>query len=136
MTYTISGKKWTILNINERCAEILAWESESNVKSVEFDGDCFWVGHLKFSPYAVFKPFAVKDYCSNPADTDAIIDKCRDELNKVNVSYDSTGRMITSTKWNYIMIAHECTKLTAACIFFIELNTQLTLNSFMYHTVI
>jgi hypothetical protein len=62
------------------------------------------------------------NYCRSAHYTLPIIDKCWNELNKVNVSYDSTGRMITSTKWNSVMFAHDCTKLTAACICLIELN--------------
>jgi hypothetical protein len=115
MTYTISGKQYTEFDINKRCAEIMGIEYELNdiyvmvsdtVASIATGVDEF----MEYCP------------CYSPSDTDAIIDKCRDELNKVNVSYDSTGRMITSTKWNSIMIAHECTKLTAACICLIWLD--------------
>ena len=131
MTYTINGKEWTELDINRRCAELLAWESEPNVKSVEFDVNCFWVGHVTFSPFPVFKPFKVKDYCSNPADTDAIIDKCWDEL---SLYVDCDGDKVTyetfsdaafkplSTKQQFIMDKNKCTKLVAACICYIEIN--------------
>jgi hypothetical protein len=117
MTYTINGKEYTEFDINLRCAELLAWESEANVKSVEFDGDCFWVGHLTFSPYAVFKPFAVKDYCNNAADTDAIIDKCWDDL--TGFVFIADNGII---RWNLLMNRHNCTKLVAACICYIEIN--------------
>jgi hypothetical protein len=122
MTYTINGKEWGIYGINKRCAEILAWESEPNVKSVEFEANCFWVEHVGFSA------FPVKDYCNNPSDTDAIIDKCFDELMK---SVDNSGEpltgfhdlaMLSGAKWEWLIQEHNCTKLTAACICLIELN--------------
>jgi hypothetical protein len=115
MTYTINGKEWTKSNINERCAVLMGIEYQLNdiyvmvsdtVASIETGVDEF----MEYCP------------CYNPSDTDAIIDKCFDELNKVNVSYDSIGRMITSTKWNSIMIGHDCSKLIAACICYIEIN--------------
>ena len=111
MTYTINGKLYAEFGINKRCAEILAWESEPNVKSVEFDGNnCFWVEHVGFSA------FPVQHYCNNPADTDAIIDKCWDELMSVKYEYCVLSR------WQYLMHQHKCTKLVAACICFIEIN--------------
>jgi hypothetical protein len=110
MTYTINGKEYTEFDINKRCAELM--------KITVLDRHPVALGSylLLDCGFSDYNP------CSNPTDTWPIIDKCWDELNKVNVSYDSTGRMITSTKWNSIMIAHECTKLTAACICLIWLD--------------
>mgnify|MGYP003636227413 CR=1 FL=1 len=110
MTYTINGKEWGIYGINKRCAEILAWDSEHNVKSVEFEANCFWVEHVGFSA------FPVQNYCNNPSDTDAIIDKCWDELMVVHITDDYYAR------WECITNEHNCTKLVAACICLIELN--------------
>ena len=77
MTYTINGKEYSEFDINKRCAEILAWESEPHVNSVEFDRhNCFWVEHVGFSA------FQVEHYLNNPADTWPIIEKCWDDLNK------------------------------------------------------
>jgi hypothetical protein len=112
MTYTINGKEWGIYGINKRCAEILAWESEPNVKSVEFEANCFWVEHVGFSA------FPVQNYCNNPLDTDAIIDKCFDELNESILR--NGGRR--KSHWQDTMQQHNCTKLIAACICLIELN--------------
>jgi hypothetical protein len=116
MTYTISGKQYTEFDINKRCADILGLKvsKEQYMHYGDRDENVVLIGRARDS-YGV-------NYCSIWSDASAIIDKCWDELNKVNVSYDSTGRMITSTKWNSIMIAHECTKLTAACICLIWLD--------------
>jgi hypothetical protein len=112
MTYTINGKEWGAYGINKRCAEILAWESEPNVKSVEFNNNCFWVEHVGFSA------FPVQHYCNNPSDTDAIIDKCFDELNESILR--NGGRR--KSHWQDTMQQHKCTKLVAACICYIEIN--------------
>jgi hypothetical protein len=112
MTYTINGKEWGAYGINKRCAEILAWESEPNVKSVEFNNNCFWVEHVGFSA------FPVQHYCNNPSDTDAIIDKCFDELNESILR--NGGRR--KSHWQDTMQQHNCTKLVAACICYIEIN--------------
>jgi hypothetical protein len=116
MTYTINGKEWGVYGINKRCAEILAWESEPNVKSVEFDNNCFWVEHVGFSA------FPVQHYCNNPSDTDAIIDKCWDELMTINSVVFEKGIYSSETEWNQLMDKHNCTKLVAACICYIEIN--------------
>jgi hypothetical protein len=106
MTYTIKGKEWTGFDINWRCAELLAWELEPNVKSVEFDGNCFWVNGVS--------KYLVKHYCNNPTDTDAIIDKCWDEL--------MSPHHYNLNRWQRLIKKHNCTKLVAACICYIEIN--------------
>ena len=117
MTYIINGKQYAEFGINKRCAEILAWESEPNVKSVEFDGNnCFWVEHVGFSA------FPVQHYCNNPADTDAIIDKCLDELLEPVFCTDSNSFEWYQSRWSLLIEKHKCTKLVAACICFIEIN--------------
>jgi hypothetical protein len=119
MTYTINGKEWTEFEINKRCAELLAWESEPNVKGVEFDGNCFWVKHVGFSA------FPVQDYCINPVEAWLIIDKCLDDLLEY-VGFDGTADTnydgASCARWRYLMQKHNCTKLVAACICFIEIN--------------
>ena len=115
MTYTINGKEYSEFDINKRCAEILAWESEPHVKSVEFDRhNCLWVEHVGFSA------FPVEHYLNNPADTWPIIEKCWDDLNK---SILRNGGLRKS-HWQDTMQMHKCTKLVAACICFIELKEQ------------
>jgi len=111
MTYTINGKEYTEFDIDKRCAELLAWESEPNVKSVEFDRhNCFWVEHTGFSA------FPVQDYLINPSAAWPIIEKCWDELMRLYPN--------SLSKWEYIMQKHNCSKLVAACICLIELKEQ------------
>jgi hypothetical protein len=116
VTYTINGKEYTEFDINRRCAELLAWESEPNVKSVELGGEghnCFWVEHVGFSA------FLVQAYCNNITDAWPIIEKCWDELNDIWLEKD--GKTYISL-WKYLVQKHNCTKLVAACICFIEIN--------------
>jgi hypothetical protein len=99
MTYTIKGKQYTEDDINERCADLM----KVTVLIVRRD----------YNP------------CNNPSDTDAIIDKCFDELLS-DVDYNGLDAMhnddASSSKWEYLMQHHNCTKLVAACICLIELN--------------
>jgi len=109
--HTINGKEYSIFDINKRCAEILAWDSEPNVKSVELGGDghkCFWVESIGFHA------FTIEDYCNNILHTDAIIDKCWNEL--------AGGGDTLFSNWHKIRQDHNCSKLVAACICLIECN--------------
>ena len=64
-------------------------------------------------------------YTRNPLEVWPIIDKCWDEL---MVDVDDEGGlepyadMRFGTKWQLLMYKHNCTKLIAACICYIELN--------------
>jgi hypothetical protein len=92
MTYTINGKEYTEFDINKRCAELMAHE--------------------------------VVNYCRSAHYAWTIINKCWDELIEV---VDCMGHEITNDdigwcKWSYLMAQHNCTKLIAACICYIELN--------------
>jgi hypothetical protein len=104
MTYTINGKQYTEFDINERCAELMGAkyhiEQEDTVH-----------------PY-LYSEFLNEeiDYCNLAQDTDAIIDKCWDELMSVEYGYCVLSR------WQYLRHEHKCTKLVAACICLIELN--------------
>ncbi|MFT6991872.1 MAG: hypothetical protein ACJASL_003869 [Paraglaciecola sp.] len=91
MTYTINGKKWTKIDINQRCDELI-------------------YGGLRYG--------TIPNFCNNPSDTDAIIDKCWDELNESILR--NGGRR--KSHWQDTMQQHNCTKLIAACICYIELN--------------
>ena len=108
MKYTINGKEYSEFDINVQCSEILAWDSEPNVKSVEFVGGCFWVESIGYTS------FRVGDYCNNPADCWPIIEKCWGELNQLSILFES--------KWESTMNNHNCTKLVAACICLIEMS--------------
>jgi hypothetical protein len=120
MTYTINGKEWTKADINERCAVLMGIEYELNdiyvmvsdtVTSIETGVDEF----MEYCP------------CYSPSDTDAIIDKCFDELmTRVTTCGEKfVGReqnIIYGILWEYLMEKHKCTKLVAACICYIEIN--------------
>ena len=95
MTYTINGKEWTEFDINKRCAEILGVSHDVIVNMTSGN-------RTKFSP------------CSNPLHTWRIIEKCWDEL--MCSMYDGHIHWVDLTQ------GHQCTKLVAACICFIEEN--------------
>jgi hypothetical protein len=118
MTYTINGKEWTKADINKRCAELMGIEYELNdiyvmvsdtVTSIETGVDEF----MEYCP------------CYSPSDTDAIIDKCWDELMQ-DVGFDGEDDpdydYRFGTRWQYIIEEHKCSKLVAACICYIEIN--------------
>ena len=112
MKYTINGKEWTEFDINLRCAELLG-------------------APISFSrlPSKIFK-LSVNtggftdevNYCNSPSDTDAIIDKCWDELMKLTETFDDGIADGLCTRWEYLMDYDKCTKLVAACICYIEIN--------------
>jgi hypothetical protein len=121
-TYTINGKTYTEFDINKRCAELLGFKikvDESN-----------WQGQNGFT-VKVIRTFRIDDDfvnyspCTTSADTDAIIDKCWDELMS---SKDERGCGIWThwdhVKWQRLMNEHNCTKLIAACICYIENNDK------------
>ena len=118
-TYTINGKEYSEFDINNRCAELLAWKSELNVKKVEFEDGCFWVHSIGYTC------FPVQNYSSDPQDAWPIIEKCWDELMRmVNDCGESDWPdSCDGNKWKYIIATYNCTKLVAACICFIEVNS-------------
>jgi hypothetical protein len=105
MTYTINGKEWTKADINKQCAELMGiycHKSEGGAHAMIRDLSTPWVRYIEYNP------------CGNPSDTDAIIDKCWDEL-----IYADYERHVT---WEKLMGDQNCTKLVAACICYIEIN--------------
>jgi hypothetical protein len=109
MTYTINGKEYTEFDINKRCAELM--EVSVLVRQAPMGNYLLREseGHGGLSRYSP---------CNNPSDTDAIIDKCWDELNESILR--NGGRR--KSHWQDTMQQHNCTKLIAACICYIELN--------------
>jgi hypothetical protein len=102
MTYTINGKQYTEFDINKRCAELM--------------GVAVLIGKWKTVDYLMLEcGFSDYNPCNDPADTDAIIDKCWDELMSVKYEYCVLSR------WQYLRHEHKCTKLVAACICLIEM---------------
>jgi hypothetical protein len=107
MTYTINGKEWTKADINERCAVLMGFDFRVQNGKVLPDNPAQIIARLS----DVYEP------CSEIQDTDAIIDKCWDELNQF-----VSGKQRMETKWIFTMQQHNCTKLIAACICYIEIN--------------
>jgi hypothetical protein len=108
MTYAINGKEWTEFDINKRCAELMGFK-----------------GNLKYLMDSVFIPTTLGnctryDPCNNPIDTDAIIDMCWNDLTVDSPPVEYENLLI---HWEYLMKKHNCTKLVAACICYIEINS-------------
>jgi hypothetical protein len=100
MTYTINGKEWTEDEINNAITEI-------RIAKLDMDS-----GYNRFMAEAMrLQPLC---YTRNPLETDAIIDMCWDEL-----IFADYRRNVT---WEMLMEKHNCTKLVAACICYIEIN--------------
>ena len=101
MTYTINGKEYTEFDINKRCAELML------TTPVSILHDC---QQVLSAPDLEYNP------CRSPWDANRIIDKCWDELMFADYRRE--------VRWDAIVQQHNCTKLTAACICFIEMNTN------------
>ena len=97
MKYTINDKEYTEFEINKRCAELMGIDCSGIREDIQL-------------MYGI--PL---NYCSNPADTWPIIEKCWDDLMVV----DMTDYY---AQWDLLMCEHNCTKLVAACICFIEIS--------------
>jgi hypothetical protein len=104
MTYTINGKEWTGRAINVRCAQL---EGKNLPEYQPARNSGYNIGNEKF--YIGYNP------CNNPADTDAIIDKCFDELMKPINPNDIS-------RWENLKDGCGGSKLVAACICYIEIN--------------
>ena len=112
MKYTIKGKEYTEFDINLRCAEIEGFEfSSDNVEVMAFD-------HLQ-SLITGCDEFEVYVPCTDWHDAGHIVDKCFDELNDIWLKKD--GKTYISL-WKSLVEIHNCTKLVAACICYIEIN--------------
>jgi hypothetical protein len=106
--YTINGKEYTEFDINKRCAEFMGFEFRIQNSKVLPENPAQVIARLS----DVYEP------CKEIQDTWQIIEKCWGEL------------MCTVTEWNDVDIPrwqrlidkHNCTKLVAACICFIEDN--------------
>jgi hypothetical protein len=97
MEYTINGKEYTKFDINKRCAELMGI-------------DCSGIREGMHYMHGI--PF---NYCDNAQYAWPIIEKCWDEL-MTCYNYDY------SPEWGNIIDDHNCTKLVAACICFIEIS--------------
>jgi len=106
MTYTINGKEYTELDINKRSAELMGMAVKLSIDKKH------WL-----LPSSIKDSGGYNDYnpCTNPQDAWPIIGMCWDDL--TNVACLSTGNL----EWHQIMDKHNCSKLIAACICFIEM---------------
>jgi hypothetical protein len=102
MTYTINGKEYTEFNINKRCAELKEFKL------------CEGQHYKSALAHRVDGFLEVYDPCNNWNDAGAIIEKCWDELT-------STVWQDSHIYWDLLIDKHNCTKLIAACICYIEL---------------
>jgi hypothetical protein len=124
MTYTINGKEYTEFDINKRCAELLGLIVQAEFKerigfTEEFHlayPNTIWAARVDERGDQV-SSWEQMVFTRCPADTDAIIDKCWDEL--MELVYQSYGDI---SQWQYAMQQHNCSKLVAACICYIEIN--------------
>jgi hypothetical protein len=115
MKYTINGKEYTEFDINKRCAEIEGIKfSSDNVEVMAFD-------HLQ-SLITGCDEFEVYVPCTDWHDAGHIVDKCWDELMKLTETFDDGIADGLCTRWEMLMENHNCTKLVAACICYIEIN--------------
>jgi hypothetical protein len=101
MTYTINDKDYTEFDINKRCAELMGIEVElseygENMLCESYDKELYMPTECPLNGWE-------------------IIEKCWDELNKHCYADNRT-------RWQLTMQKHNCTKLIAACICFIEMN--------------
>jgi hypothetical protein len=113
MTYTINGKEYTEFDINYRCAVLMG------SKLIKAHPSAKLLPSLRTS---VITDLGKRDYCNDPSDTDAIIDKCWDELMKLTETFDDGIADGLCTRWEYLMDYVKCTKLVAACICYVKIN--------------
>ena len=106
MTYTINGWEYSELGINKRCAELMGFDFRVQNGKVLPDNPAQVIARLS----------DVYDPCREVQDTDAIIDKCWDDL-----IFADYRRNVT---WEMLMEKHNCTKLVAACICLIEMKEE------------
>tara|TARA_R110000787_G_scaffold278892_1_gene388837 strand:+ start:46 stop:429 length:384 start_codon:yes stop_codon:yes gene_type:complete len=125
VTYTINGKEWTEFDINKRCAELLGLivqtEFEKRIGFTEEFHKAYpntvWCAEVDERGDQV-SAWEQMVFTRCPENTWPIIEKCWDELNESTLR--NGGRR--KSHWQDTMQQHNCTKLVAACICFIEEN--------------
>ena len=118
MTYTINGKEYTEFDINKRCAELMGIKHDINDVYVKISDEVMSIetGCDEFMEYCP---------CYSPVDTWPIIEKCWGELMSTKDDRGcGTWTHWDHVKWQRLMNEHNCTKLVAACICYIELNEE------------
>ena len=104
MNYTINGKEYIEFDINKRCAEI-------EILNLDMDEamDRIVASQMRRSP---------PDYCKSVVHTWPIIERCWGEL--------MFPHHYGLTKWEFLIKQHNCSRLVAACICFIETSGHTT----------
>jgi hypothetical protein len=103
VSYTINGKEYTEWRINTAIAEkIYGYPSDKDIKRL--------VNEKRI------------DFCNNWKDAGVVIEKCWDKLMCVIDVILGSGVYSSNTYWDEVIEKHNCTKLVAACICFIEIN--------------
>jgi hypothetical protein len=129
MTYTINGKEYTEFEINKRCAELGGLSVNTKLELRVGFTKSF---HEKY-PHTIWcaeidrygeqmSAWEQKIFTRDAADAWPIIEKCFDELVAVVDNFEGCLRDGYCTKWDALIKEHNCTKLVAACICFIEIN--------------
>ena len=137
MNYTINNKPYTQFDIKKRCAELMGIEFETAANNFIVRRDVSFGTALNtlhefaqcktvedYNATAVNRSDSIYDPCINPQDTWPIIEECWDELNEQWLDYD--GKAYISL-WKGLIRKHNCTKLEAACICYIEINNSETI---------
>lgn len=112
MKYTINGKEYSEFDINKRCAELLGLRIDDSQPldcNGNFEGSVFT--KIDFSKRSV----GIFNYCRSKNDAWTIIENIWGDL----MTYYCASK---ETKWQSIVARHNCSKLVAACICFIEMN--------------
>jgi hypothetical protein len=130
MKYTINGKEWAEFDINMRCAELLGLIVQTEFKerigfTEEFHiayPNTIWAARVDERGDQV-SSWEQMVFTRCPVDTWPIIEKCFDEL---MLTKDGRGCGTWThwdhVKWQRLINEHNCTKLVAACICYIEIN--------------
>jgi hypothetical protein len=126
MTYIINGKEYTKDDIDRSISLLYLGYYKEGFRFVNtgLDSSKHYIENFPYRRITKnkrhWRPF---EPTTNPADTDAIIDKCWGELMS---SKDDRGCGTWThwdhVKWQRLMNEHNCTKLVAACICYIEIN--------------
>ena len=120
MTYIINGEKYTEFDINKRCAELLGEYNEPAYGCVEFNlGDAGAYYDITGVIYDTFQ-----NYCESWDACSSIIEKCWDGLMERESEFIGHEEFHRGTVWELIMQKNNCNALTAACIFYIESNSD------------
>lgn len=110
MTHIINGKEYSEFDINKRCAELMLDYEDIDYNLYRNDDNS--INYGDGARWHKYRP------CTSWNDAGPIIEKCWDELMRKGLDLE-LGACI---QWERLIDIHNCTKLVAACICFIEVN--------------